>query len=90
MQLQSDLKAESQRPLHHARWAGIGRLTETRVGLNNLIVDVIENQTGVNVVEIRVVEKVVRFPAELDINLLADAEVLEQRHVKVDEPGAAK
>ena len=58
-------KSDSQRPLHHAV-GGAGRLTETSIGLNDLIVDVIEDQIGINVVEIRVVEKVVRLPAELD------------------------
>src|SRR5262249_613199 len=84
------LKTESQRPLHHARWARIGRLTESGVGLNDLIVDDTEGQTGINVVEIRVVEKVVRLPAELEAKLLAHAKVLEHRQVKVDESGTAK
>src|SRR5262249_30000253 len=84
------LKTESQRPLHHARWAGIGRLTETSIGLNDLIVGVIDDQIGINVVEIRVVEKVICLPSELEANLLAHADVLEHRQVKVDEPGTAK
>src|SRR6188474_1901364 len=84
------LKADSQRPLHHARRAGRDRLAETGIGLNDLIVDVIEDQIGVNVVEIRVVEKIIRLPAELETNLLAHAEVLEHRQVKVDESGTAK
>src|SRR5262249_60410442 len=38
------LKTKSQRPLHHARWAGIGGLTQKNIGLKDLIVLVIEEQ----------------------------------------------
>ena len=85
------LKAESQRPLHHARRAGGYRLPETRIGLRDLTSRRIkqEGQIGIDVIEICMVEKVVGLPAELKTEPLPQADVLEKRQVGVNDPRPA-
>src|SRR5688572_26704089 len=60
------LKADSQRPLHHARRASGVRLAKKRIGQHELARCGVasEGQIGIDVVEIRVVEKIVCLPSE--------------------------
>src|SRR5215510_7147888 len=86
------LKVDSQRPLHHTRRAGRDGLAKTRVGLGDLSSCGVEREShpAINVLEIRVIEEIVRLPGEPQATLLAKSEVLEQRQVRVDDAGQPK
>src|SRR5262245_11131025 len=77
-----DLEIDPQRPLHHTRRTGAGGHAKSPVGL---IAIGVEGHVAVNVLEIRMIEQVVRLPSELERALLTEAEILEQRKVESQE-----
>src|SRR5829696_2163397 len=77
------LKAEADRALHDARRPGLGRLAKARVDHLPLRVGL---RVGIDLGPVHLVQQVVDLPAQLDPPRTAHREVLEHRHVGVDDP----